>query len=225
MTYDMKKDRDHETLIEHPAGVAVQFSRVSGSREFFGSSIKSGSWITLTVRKAKLNNFFGETRVATESQLPLIEVDLSPAQFAELLTTMNYNIGVPGTMTYYNGNHVEKFTTPVDEIANAEKYAKESVDGHYRRRKEETATLQKMIAESKLSNKDKENIKKMIEGLSSLDRNIDFYEKRIQEAATRFTVQAKAEVEAHITHAITKLGLESLAAQKLLLTNGNGDSK
>jgi tRNA U55 pseudouridine synthase TruB len=214
------EDPDHSLLIDHPAGVTVQFSRVTGERDLFGSSIPSSSWVSLRIYKAKLNNFYGRTEPSVDSMLPLIEVDMSSAQFAELITTMNHGMGVCGTMTNFNRKPVERFETPVREIDNAEEYGKARINEALKRHKEGLKELAKAIDESKLSNKAKEEMKKMMDGLDNLEGNVEFYERRIQESAERFTVQAKAEVEAHITHAITTLGIESLKdQQKLMLTN------
>ena len=95
------------TAENHPSFVTVQFSRLSGSKRFFGSSVTSHSWIRLQIRPATLYHYLGEDSIYATNR-SLVEVDLSPAQFAELLTTMNVGSGVPGTLIRFDGKKVEE---------------------------------------------------------------------------------------------------------------------
>lgn len=96
-----------EIEYEHPAAVMVGFSRGYGTgQKLFGSSIKHRTSITLRIvegyQKRMLNGdwFGGQGKT-------LLEVELSPMQFSELLTTMNSGSGVTGTLRYYNGKTYE----------------------------------------------------------------------------------------------------------------------
>src|SRR5271166_5947858 len=108
--YDPFK-RLKETTESHPAMVAVQFSRVHGTppQQFFGSSVKSSSWIRLTIQEAERGHQLGSDHISAHGGKYLLQLDLSPNQFAELLTTMNAGPGVPGTLKYYNGKEIEDY--------------------------------------------------------------------------------------------------------------------
>ena len=79
------------TAENHPSFVTVQFSRLSGSKRFFGSSVTSHSWIRLQIRPATLYHHLGEdnigeaaTRVASQAKA---EVDA-------FITTAVMNAGI-----------------------------------------------------------------------------------------------------------------------------------
>lgn len=201
-------DKDHKEIEDHPAGVTVQFSRVSGSKEFFGSSIKSHSWIQLRVYKATLNNSFGHDQARQGKQL--IEVDLSPSQFAELLTTMNYGVGVFGTLNYFNGEHIERYKAPPSEMVRTEAYIEQHLTEAFERHNENIARMKKVIEDSKLNKKDKEQMLRELRVDEHLESNFKFYKERLKETASKLIVQAKAEVEAHITSSISNAGLEAI---------------
>src|SRR5208337_4240325 len=103
----MKREDYHD-----PSYAMVSFSRISAGGEglsLFGSSIKHHSAITLSIKQARLSR---DTDLShdwyfAENRFPLIEVTLSPNQFAELLTSMNVGDGVPATLTLYNGQGYE----------------------------------------------------------------------------------------------------------------------
>lgn len=206
-----KPDVDHRHVEDHPAGVTVQFSRVSGSRSFFGSSIKSHSWIQLTIRKATLESSFGEDRASTTHN-PIVEVDLSPAQFAELLTTMNYGVGVFGTMTHFDKKSVEKYVAPEPEIERTEAYVHEKIDAMFARHEETIAELSALVEKSKLNQKDKKEMLMRLRVDDHLRSNYDFFKKQLTEVKGKLVTQAKAEVEAHISASVSNAGLEALRA-------------
>ena len=218
-------DKDHKEIDDHPAGVTVQFSRVTGSREFFGSSVKSQSWIQLRVWKAKLQSSFGHDQARQGRQL--IEIDLSPAQFAELLTTMNYGVGVFGTLSYFNGEHIEKYEAPPSEMTRTEEYIEQHLTEAFAQHNENIERMKKIITDSKLNKKDKEEMIRSLRVDAHFESNFNFYKERLRETASKLIVQAKAEVESHISSSIANAGLESLRSSmpQLQISEGKKDGQ
>lgn len=201
-------DKDHAHVQDHPAGVTVQFSRVSGSKEFFGSSVKSHSWIQLRIYKAKLESSFGHDQAHQGEQL--IEVDLSPSQFAELLTTMNYGCGVFGTMSYFNRKHIDKYEAPPSEMARTEEYVEKHLTHAFEQHKANIQRMRECIENSKLPKKDKDAMLRDLGVDEHLESNFSFYKERLRETSGKLIVQAKAEIESHINTSIQNAGLEHL---------------
>jgi hypothetical protein len=125
----------------------------------------------------------------------MIEVALSPAQFAELLTTMNSGPGVPGTLEKVMKNRAQEFKDALSEVT-------------------------KIVEEKKALSKS--DCKQIMGILSSMvmqfESNMPFYVGQFEEAAEKIAVQTKAEVDAFITHAVQSTGLETLRNQALQLT-------
>lgn len=99
---------DNEQEFTHPSYGLVQFSRRQGSPRLFGSALEDHQhYVCLSIRRAQLlrgphgDRYYGPLRG------DLIEVNLSAAQFGELLTTMNVAMGVPCTIDYLNHQKVE----------------------------------------------------------------------------------------------------------------------
>lgn len=218
--------RDEKKYERHPSWVTVQFSRISGSRSFFGSSVKSQSWIRLRVARAEKFESFGQDRIHGGLAGDLIEVDLSPAQFAELLTTMNVGTGVPGTLTYFDGKRIESY----EETENEGIQVKE----HYRKVLHESAVefenglhqVKTMMAKDKLSKVDRQAMVNLMSNMvQHFKSNAPFYLDQYNETTDKIKTQMKAEVEAFVTHAITTTGLDVLQGKAPTMIEGKKEKK
>jgi hypothetical protein len=86
---------------KHPSFGMVSFSRCYGTnRRLFQSHVKNMTTVRLRIKQASVKHSLHQDHTYGEESL--IEVELSPAQFAELLTSMNVGDGVPCTINYVN---------------------------------------------------------------------------------------------------------------------------
>lgn len=210
----MFKDDDFE---KHPGFGLVGFSRVSGNPgKLFGSNLEShGTYISLSIHQAKRSHDLGQDFVmADRSELGVIEVHLSAAQFAELLTSMNIGDGVPCTIHRRDGRTVEEI--PTGEQSEPERIqdafeAKvagivEKLKGGVKEGRES------LLAKGPILRKEREHIAKVLEWLlREVESNMPFHLRQFQESTERTTTQAKAEVDAFVTTAAINLGIEQLA--------------
>ena len=102
---------DNGTIYSDPSMVMVGFSRPTHAVgadgvSLFGSSIKNSSVVSLTIYPAYIDRHLSQDWHHAKTQ-PIIEVLLSPLQFAELLTTLNIGFGVPATLVQHEGKHYE----------------------------------------------------------------------------------------------------------------------
>ncbi len=202
---------------EHPSYGHVQFSRVTGGNpRLFGSAVRNHyNFIRLTVRQAELEHSLHRDRTFSH-MTPIIEVDMSAAQFAELLTSMNVGSGVPCTIRRANGENIED---PPDIETEAERIRSSFTSDlgdmtakmtEYRTRIEELC--------KKMPEKSRTEIRIALDVITGqLASNVPFIAEQFNEAAERIVTSAKAEVEAFTMHAITTAGLTAIAESSGLL--------
>jgi hypothetical protein len=216
-----------DKIQKHPSFVSVSFHRITGQRRFFGSSVESQTWVELKVCPAELHHHLGSDSVYSANQ-PLIEVALSPAQFAELLTTMNSGPGVPGTLQEFNGKSVEQLPEIETETHRIREHFEKIMRNRSQEFRDALAEVTTLFEEKKSLNKG--DCKKIIDTLRTMVNQFSdsapFYLGQFEEAAEKIAVQTKAEVDAFITHAVQSTGLEVLRSQAPRLATlemGNAD--
>jgi hypothetical protein len=204
------KNRPKPERLTHPSYGMVQFVRThnGGARRLYGSSLTNhGTTIRLDVRPSQWYHDLHEDRYTVESLTPLIEIELSAAQFSELLTTMNIGYGVPCTIRYVNGAPVEKppaVDTEVERVkAKFGDDLNEMIEVMYERRKDIEALTDKLPAKSK------EKLRIALDVMiQQLESNTPFVMQQFNEASDRVVNAAKKEIEAFTTHALRAAGME-----------------
>lgn len=206
---------DDEITEQHPSFGLVSFNRISsgGKRRLFGSAIRDhGQTIRLRITSnVKLHRSDSGDRYYAPNT-PDIEVELSAAQFAELLTTMNVAMGVPCTVLYKEGKRIPD---PPETASEAER-----VRGSFERRMAEagkklsahrTAMVAK-LEELKVSKKHwgalLDPVDKMIQEAGV---NTPFWLEMFEEATEKIVVAAKAEVEAFTMSTLLRAGMKALS--------------
>jgi hypothetical protein len=215
---------DDEFEREHPSYGILHISRTSGggsSVRLFGSPLATHyGTIRLTISKGKWSHglhydrFFGVNK-------EFIEVEMSAAQFADAITSLNIGSGTPCTIRYVQG---ERVPPPPDYATEAE-HIRDNFENSLDKYTEKARTYRKKIEEltSKLSQKAKDEIRVALDVMEQqLTSNVPFVVKQFQEATTRVTTAAKAEVEAFVTNVVRAAGLQSIAEGRLppLLPSG-----
>lgn len=202
----------------HPSYGLVSFHRVScgGNKEkLFGSSILHHfTMVRLTIHEAELTHDLCYDSIFPRKQI--VEVDLSAAQFAELLTTMNQGSGVPCTIRWREG--VGEVEPPPDneiEIDRVHESFKanmaERVEWLSERREELAGILEKKA----IGKQDRLKISRIIEGvIAEFRSSAPFAVDQFSEATEKIVTAAKAEVDSFVTQVIQVTGLEQLRAMK-----------
>jgi len=204
-----------ENWDKHPSYGTVGFHRISrgGPVTLFGSSIrKHMTTVLLTIRRGERCHDLHEDRIMGWDKL--LEVEMSSAQFAELLTTMNVGTGTPCTIRQIEGKEVpyppdieveidrvhDSFNTSISNL-------KEMLNSNFKKIEEIVFLKKPLMAEQKryilgLANK-------IIQEVTS---NIPFIIDQFAEATERITTSAKAEVDSFVTNVIMQTGLKQLQA-------------
>lgn len=207
----MNNPFEDEITEKHPSFVTVSFHRISGQRRFFGSSVTSQTWIELKISSATLRHHLGQDWIHDSTQT-LIEVALSPAQFAELLTTMNSGPGVPGTLQRFDGKKVDQLPEIKSETHRVREHFKKTMKSRSVEFRESFNEIKALLDEKKtLGKADREKVLSTLDQVASqFENSAPFYLEQFEEAAERIAVQAKAEVDAFVTHAIQTTGIKAL---------------
>lgn len=203
----MRKNILDEKPETHESFGLLQFNRSSGTpRPLFGSTIKHGETITLTISEGKVYRNFQSNRYMPGKEF--IEVEMSASQFAEAITTMNVSSGVPVTLRHVNGT--QRIDPPsVDFKERAKNELKEEM-GELAERIEELSKDAKEILTRKGSPIKADEKDKILKDLMFLVQevrdNIPFAHECFQEAIEETVTQAKAEVDNCMTAMREKLG-------------------
>lgn len=201
-------------------GMAGFYRASGGSTNLFGSSIKHNHTIRFTIKTAAKRRGLNTDWYHGEKQL--IEIEMSQNQFAELITSMNMEDGVPVTIRRLNGKMIEG--CPEENKRQLfEKEFEERMGNLELGLRKLTADAKAILNEKKAPTKsDKETILAQIARLEQEIRaNIPFMSEMFNEQMDKTVTEAKGEVEAFVQNKVTSLGIEGLKAEVLMLQDGN----
>lgn len=199
----------------HPAYALVSLQRkTGGNRTLFGSSLPDHHQsIVLRVHRATIEHSQHRNWYSWASMSPIIEVEMSPAQFAELITSVNMGEGVPATLRSLQGEDTPPL--PETDAIEAEKVRKSFVEKlsvfekRLGKKIKEAVSLLEGSAPIKVA--DRKNLISMLQGVKQeVSSNMPFAVESFQEAAAKVTSAAKAEIDAFWTSTVTKMGLDAL---------------
>lgn len=215
------------TLFDKPADRhesygMVGLSRITGGRDnLFGSSVRHSNYIRLRIKSGEKERGLKHNWFRGNSTL--IEIDISPTQFADMITAMNVSDGVPCTIRRISVpaelNNKEMEPCPdydqrkvfEDEFeADVEKIAGNSL-----------ALLEKadaMLKQKTLKSAERDELRAIIYKLhQDIKSNLPYVQQQFTEAMDKTVSEAKGEVEAFVMNKVTSLGIEGL--QNLLAEN------
>jgi len=199
----------------HPSYGMVAFHRVQGSPEtFFGSEIQGqGHYIVLEIKQGIRIHDNGYDRYRGHKKL--IQVRLTAAQFANLLTTMNVADGVPCTIDRIreNGKTVGVDPPPVQkkEIERVTESFTDKISDVIKDLYEKSNEIHAILDQKSVGKKSREIIKEAFAStIMSIEDNLPFMVEMFNEATDKIVVQAKSEVDAFVTTVAIKTGLKNL---------------
>ena len=211
MGYAFKDIEVEETdkVIKHPSFGMIGLSRRSSSGvvPLFGSNIQHQHTITLTIKRAVNNRHLNNDWFHGEEQL--IEIELSGAQYAEMISSFNMGDGVPCTIRQFDKHSYPDppYESPVD-VFQREFSAKMKNLGKECESVIEDAV--KMLTEKpSIGKADREFLIKAIDRLvSQVSSNVPFVSQQFNESMENTVAQAKSEIETFLTNKIMSLGID-----------------
>jgi hypothetical protein len=210
----VEHDKTFGTTYRDPAMVTVQFSRINAGglrgHVLFGSSVACDQIIQLSIMEGEVSRDLSQDWVHGHKNI--VEVWMTPAQFAELLTSMNYGSGAPGTLRFLRNEG--EFELP--ELPSKSEQFREEID-------RDVAEFQRTIARASKKAKEllddpkpptkamRQELKLMIDGIEKFaGDHLPFVMDQFNRQMAKTVTECKAEVDAFVTHVVQKTGLDAL---------------
>ena len=196
----------------HPSYGLLSFSRVHGSSNgtpLFGSSIKHRDTIYMELKHAEVDRHLNTDWY--HSNGIIARVELSFSQFAELITSMNMEPGIPCTIHYTeaDGNMPECPYESKIELHRAE--YKEHLKQTYQKSIALANQIRELLKSKKTINKkEKEEIlSKLLMIQNDLVSNQEFQLSQFQEQMDKTIQEAKGEIESFYENRLNVREIES----------------
>lgn len=214
------KGLSEEKKTEHESYGMVGINRTQSSgTHLFGSIMNHHSFITLTIKHASVRRMLSGDWYSAES-LPIIEIEMSHTQFAELITSPGIGDGVPCTIRGLNGKLLEECPAPEKLDSKFREDLKKTTAETVRQLKDMTQQLgEALLPGNKALGKKELHV--LLQGLQSalqsVTDSIPYVEQSFNEEMESEMNKAKGEIEAVATTLILKTGLDTLAQGKKTL--------
>lgn len=169
-------------------------------RNLFGTEIKTDNPITLRINKAE------ETRDLSRNWYHslgrIVEIEMSPVQWAEFLTSGNSS-GTPCTIRYIGG---QRMSEPKEtEMFND---YNEEVEEHFDKFKEIEDVVKSAIDSKKpMGMKD---LSSLLNKIHNAMANVDFVKDSFKEDMNKIVGKAKAEFNAYVENRVHEIGIETI---------------
>jgi len=212
VTREDRAGGDEAEIETHPAYGQVSINRIQGRVKLYGSAIDHhDSFLVLKIYRSERGHSL--SRDWHHPRGMLIEVAMSHAQFAEMITTPNMAEGIPCTIQRLAGKSVpglaETVKTEARKISDGFKDGLSGLVASIRRAKNSIDNL--LDTKKSISKGDRETIRRALSKiLQEVELNTPFVLDQFHEAMEKTVLHSKAEVEAMIMTAVNKLGLDSL---------------
>lgn len=194
---------------KHPTFGTVCISRGQGSpRPLFGSSILHSEVISLVISHAELNR--GLSRDSVFSRETIVEVEMSPTQFADAITSLNVGGGTPVTIRFIGKSEGENLLHQDPPYQNKV----EQFDSEFKQHITElSAEFDEVIALANNTNAQKRLVKALELLRMRYTENLPFVNRQFSAQMEQSVTEAKGEVEAFVRHTVESYGIEAIKKQ------------
>lgn len=211
-----KKNERAELLGEwepetHPSYGFVQVSRVSGDTSLFGSPFKHQHYMQLSIGRSTRQRSHGRDWHFGGIRGGLVEVYLSEAQWAAMVSSAGMGGGVPCTLGYVGGQRQEE----CPEQEEVERFHKDIEKDAQHAMKFMEVAMEKMRALLEDKTPTKEKRKAVLDALSTAQRKMSdsapYMVQQLAERMDQVVLAAKTEVESYVHATIVESGIQKLA--------------
>ena len=199
--FDNEKTRNEDYM----GMVSWSKSYNASPRNLFGTEIKTDNPITLKISKAEETRDLSRNWYHSLGQI--VEIEMSPIQWAEFLTSGNTS-GVPCTIRYIGG---QRMSDPKEtEIFND---YNEEVEEHFDKFKEIEDVVKSAIDSKKpMGLKD---LSSLLNKIHNAIAKVDFVRDSFKEDMGKIVGKAKAEFNAYVENRIHEIGIEELKKENI----------
>lgn len=205
---------NEEERTTHPSFGVVGIYRTSGSggRRLFGSELPD-HFNTIRIKVKRAERIATDTGECVRGKEQLIEIEMSAAQFAELITTPNTGDGVPCTLRYVG--HKQQPEEPKTETKlNRQRRLVEDRAQRFMQKVGAEFTEVRGLVDKRgaLTVKERERIAGLLYWIrQELTDNMPFLVETFKESCDKLVTTAKAEIDAALTATVQRAGFEALA--------------
>lgn len=205
--FDNEKTRNEDYM----GMISWSKSYNASPRNLFGTEIKTDNPITLRISKAEETRNLSRNWYHSLGQI--VEIEMSPIQWAEFLTSGNTS-GTPCTIRYIGG---QRMSDPKEtEMFND---YNEEVEEHFDKFKEIEDVVKSAIDSKKpMGLKDLNSLLCKIHNAIS---NVDFIKDSFKEDMNNIVGKAKGEFNAYVENRIHEIGIESIKKDSVKFLEDN----
>lgn len=204
-----------EQTFEHESYASVRLTRRSGGhRRLFGSPLHGHSeTVVLSIHTCEEKHDLAQSWFFP-SHRPIVEVEMSQAQFAQLITTMNVHGGTPATLRSFDG--VRKEDPPVRQVEHEMIEEALAPDGERSRNihkhlDEAMEVLKDALRRKSVRKGDVEEALARVSRAKSIIRSdLPFVLESFREAAEKVKTATMAEADAWLTGVVQRTGIAAL---------------
>ena len=195
--------------INHPCFGQIVGSRRQGSSVLYDSEFTHNNTIAISIYTSELTRSLSNNWHYADKQL--IEIEMSEAQWASFVSSLNIGSGVRCTLRRFDGALIPELPEPITDRKKFELEFGEDIQDAFERLK----SLETMIEESKLSGKAKEEITKKIASIrASFTSSMPFVAEQFAEHMENTVEKAKIEINAYATQTLVNTGIAALDKNK-----------
>ena len=210
---------DTGTRLNHPAFGQISVSRVQGHAHLYGSDFTHRNTVRVTICESELSRHLNNDWPFARREI--IEVEMSEAQWATFVSSFNHGSGVQCTILHRDGKTVPGFPLRDESSEFGKEMSEQSKDALDALKRAAAA-----VANAKMSKKDSEAI---LEGISKAAQeigvNTDFVAECFDRHMEDRIQKAKVEVNAYLTGAVQRAGLEALIKQSNPMIEFDGEKE
>ena len=190
---------------EHPAFGQIGASRVQGSRRLYGTDFVHRAFVRVHISTSQMTRMLSRDWHFAPDEI--VSVDLSEAQWATFVSSLNVGQGVPCTIDRRDGRPV-----PGIELATRrdEQFKAEVADVLTEARAEIAAAVAEVNAAAIPKVKRESILRRLAKAAQHLASNLSFVTDQFDKHVETTVEHAKIEVNAYLTHAVTMAGLDAL---------------
>lgn len=193
------------TVHKHPAFAQIGASRVSGGASLYGSDFQHQNFVRIHISGSEMRRSLSNDWPF--SRRTYIEVDLSEAQWASFVSSMNVGQGILCTLRYQGGEQIPELPPAASRRDQFKDEAKATCKEAMKRIDELCAE----ISELKISQKAKDELVKRARRVSStMTSSLPFVLDQFAEHMETTVEKAKIEINAYAVNTVMRAGIASL---------------
>lgn len=194
---------------KHSTYGIMYIGRGSGqARPLFGSSILHSERITISISRAELLRGLNRDHIFEAEHI--LEVEMSPTQFADAITSLNVGGGTPVAIRLITKQKDERLGFVDPPFQSKVKQFNQEFTDKIKDLSKEFDTVINLAEQTKAQ-------KRLIKELKMLkmffENNIPFINKQFTKQMEHTVKEAKGEVEAFVTHTVQTYGLDAIKKQ------------